>query len=92
MPLILHFGGAAPTTDEVSKWIDDALAAGETLRPMMGDASREVAHAVAGGKHVLFEGAQGALLDVDHGTYPYVTSSATIAGGRLSVGGASGRP
>ncbi|MCE9575580.1 MAG: adenylosuccinate synthase [Deltaproteobacteria bacterium] len=87
VPLILHFGGAAPTADEVSKWIDDALAAGETLRPMMGDASREVAHAVAAGKHVLFEGAQGSLLDLDHGTYPYVTSSATIAAGACQSAG-----
>jgi adenylosuccinate synthase len=51
------------------------------LEPMVCDAGAEVLDFVAAGKSVLFEGAQGALLDVDHGTYPYVTSSSTIAGG-----------
>lgn len=51
------------------------------LGPMVCDASAETLDAIDGGKRVLFEGAQGALLDVDHGTYPYVTSSSTIAGG-----------
>jgi adenylosuccinate synthase len=51
------------------------------LRPMACDAGAEVLEFIAAGKSVLFEGAQGALLDVDHGTYPYVTSSSTIAGG-----------
>ncbi|MFQ5551344.1 MAG: adenylosuccinate synthase, partial [Gemmatimonadales bacterium] len=49
--------------------------------PMIGDAGLIVHAAIAGGKNVLLEGAQGALLDVDHGTYPYVTSSNTTAGG-----------
>jgi len=51
------------------------------LEPMVCDAGAEVLSFIAAGKPVLFEGAQGALLDVDHGTYPYVTSSSTIAGG-----------
>lgn len=51
------------------------------LTPMVCDAGAEVLEFVRAGKRVLFEGAQGALLDVDHGTYPYVTSSSTIAGG-----------
>jgi adenylosuccinate synthase len=51
------------------------------------DTGRVVAEAIEAGKHVLLEGAQGALLDVDHGTYPYVTSSNTTAGGAaLGVG------
>jgi adenylosuccinate synthase len=54
---------------------------GEKLRRYFGDASRLVHDEIKRGRHVLFEGAQGALLDVDHGTYPYVTSSSTIAGG-----------
>lgn len=51
------------------------------IGPISCDAGAEVLEFVEAGKRVLFEGAQGALLDVDHGTYPYVTSSSTIAGG-----------
>ncbi|HXF95389.1 MAG TPA: adenylosuccinate synthase, partial [Gemmatimonadales bacterium] len=51
------------------------------LLPLAVDAGRVVYDALARGEHVLLEGAQGALLDVDHGTYPYVTSSNTTAGG-----------
>jgi adenylosuccinate synthase len=86
-PLIAHLGGAAPSAPEVERWIDEALAAGRALAPHTGDASRHVAHAIAGGQHVLFEGAQGCLLDLDHGTYPYVTSSSTIAAGACQSAG-----
>lgn len=51
----------------------------EFLRPFMRPVWRELAHAQSAGKRILFEGAQGALLDVDFGTYPFVTSSNTIA-------------
>ncbi len=61
------------------------------LRPYIGDDSLALAEALEAGKHVLFEGAQGILLDVDHGTYPYVTSSSTVLGGGLSVLGVSPR-
>jgi len=57
-----------------------ALAQGEKILPYVGDVSRAVAHEIEKGKAVLFEGAQGTLLDVDHGTYPFVTSSNTVAG------------
>jgi adenylosuccinate synthase len=87
VPLIEHLGHAAPSTAEVARWIDDALAAGERLAPYIGDAGRAVARAIALGKHVLFEGAQGCLLDLDHGTYPYVTSSSTIAAGACQSAG-----
>ena len=87
VPVMLHLGGAAPTTAEVEGWIAAALADGERLARHVGDASRYVAMAVAAGKHVLFEGAQGSLLDIDHGTYPYVTSSSTIAAGACQSGG-----
>ncbi len=80
-PVIRHLGGEVPTAAEVETWIGDAVAAGERLRPYVGDASRFVVDKIAAGKHVLFEGAQGTLLDIDHGTYPYVTSSSTIAAG-----------
>ncbi len=87
VPLIIHLGGTAPTKAEITKWIDDALAAGDKLRPYTGDAGRHVARTIAEGKHVLFEGAQGCLLDLDHGTYPYVTSSSTIAAGACQSAG-----
>jgi adenylosuccinate synthase len=51
------------------------------LAPMVGDASLVINEAIAAGKTVLCEGAQGTLLDLDHGTYPFVTSSSPIAGG-----------
>ncbi len=86
-PLIQHLGGTAPSAAEVARWIDDALAAGDKLRPYTGDAGRHVARAISAGEHVLFEGAQGCLLDLDHGTYPYVTSSSTIAAGACQSAG-----
>jgi len=52
----------------------------ERLRPYVADTASMLAAEIAGGRHILFEGAQGSLLDVDHGTYPYVTSSNTVAG------------
>jgi len=56
----------------------------ERLAPYVADASVIVGEALEKGDFVLCEGAQGMLLDIDHGTYPYVTSSATIAGGALT--------
>ncbi|PKM11021.1 MAG: adenylosuccinate synthase [Gammaproteobacteria bacterium HGW-Gammaproteobacteria-10] len=61
--------------------LDEALALGEQIKPMLADVGEELAGYQARGKNILFEGAQGALLDIDHGTYPYVTSSNTTAGG-----------
>jgi adenylosuccinate synthase len=87
VPLIAHLGGTPPSTAEVERWIDDAVAAGRKLAPYTGDASRHVARSIAAGQHVLFEGAQGCLLDLDHGTYPYVTSSSTIAAGACQSAG-----
>lgn len=59
------------------------------LLPMAADVGRVTHEALRSGQHVLLEGAQGSLLDVDHGTYPYVTSSNTTAGG-ASVGAGIG--
>jgi adenylosuccinate synthase len=87
VPLITHLGGTPPSTAEVERWIEEAVEAGQKLSPYTGDASRHVAGAIAGGQHVLFEGAQGCLLDLDHGTYPYVTSSSTIAAGACQSAG-----
>ena len=61
----------------------------ERLRPFVTDTSRLVNDAIDAGERVLFEGAQGSLLDVDHGTYPYVTSSHPIAGG-VTIGSGVG--
>ena len=59
----------------------------ELLKPMMADVSRELNAAHAAGANLLFEGAQGTLLDVDHGTYPYVTSSNCVAGNAAAGSG-----
>lgn len=61
----------------------------EILVPFVGDDHLEVNAAIASGKFVLFEGAQGTMLDVDHGTYPFVTSSNAIAGGACTGVGVS---
>ncbi len=65
----------------------EALAWGERLRPFITDTTGLVQQALAEGRHVLLEGAQGTLLDLDHGTYPYVTSSSPVAGGACTGGG-----
>jgi adenylosuccinate synthase len=54
---------------------------GECLRPMVCDTAALLNRAIASGRRVLFEGAQGTMLDIDHGTYPFVTSSNATAGG-----------
>jgi adenylosuccinate synthase len=59
---------------------DDTLALAPQLKPMVGDVAAALQAARARGDSLLFEGAQGALLDVDHGTYPYVTSSNCLSG------------
>ncbi len=61
--------------------LDSALRLGEEIKPMLTDVAEEIHYLQKQDKHILFEGAQGALLDIDHGTYPYVTSSNTTAGG-----------
>ncbi len=61
--------------------VEELLSYAERLRPMVSDTSLELNQALDAGKTVLLEGGQGTLLDVDHGTYPFVTSSSPIAGG-----------
>jgi adenylosuccinate synthase len=77
-PVIKSLGGKTPTVDEVLTRLRPLA---ERIVPLLVDSSRIVERAVAEKKNVLFEGAQGTLLDVDHGTYPYVTSSSATAGG-----------
>jgi adenylosuccinate synthase len=60
---------------------DQVIAYGERMRPWVGDVSLFLARAMKEGKAVMFEGAQATLLDIDHGTYPYVTSSNASIGG-----------
>ncbi len=63
------------------------LAYGERLRPYTDNVSRRLQTADSEGRNILFEGAQGTLLDIDHGTYPFVTSSNTVAGNACSGAG-----
>jgi adenylosuccinate synthase len=65
----------------------EAMRHAELLKPMMADVSRELNEAHVHGQNLLFEGAQGTLLDVDHGTYPYVTSSNCVAGNAAAGSG-----
>ena len=62
------------------KTLDETLAFAERIKPMVADVPRLLYEAQRAGDHLLFEGAQGTLLDVDHGTYPFVTSSNCVAG------------
>jgi adenylosuccinate synthase len=74
---------------DFQKTLDEALSYAERLRPMVADVSGEVNALMRSGKRVLFEGAQAALLDIDHGTYPFVTSSNCLAG-QASIGAGVG--
>ena len=67
--------------------LDEALAFGAYVEPMKSDVAGILHDLRRDGQRVLFEGAQGALLDIDHGTYPYVTSSNTVTGGALAGAG-----
>ena len=67
--------------------LDQAMAFAEELRPMVCDTVSLVHDIRKSGENILFEGAQGSLLDIDHGTYPYVTSSNTTAGGTATGSG-----
>ena len=67
--------------------LDSSLAFAERIRPMVADVPRLLYEAQRAGHNLLFEGAQGTLLDVDHGTYPYVTSSNCVAGAAAAGAG-----
>ncbi|MFO1196715.1 MAG: adenylosuccinate synthase [Burkholderiaceae bacterium] len=83
--VLQHYLKADPV--DVNQVVDQALALGEKIAPMVADTPRLLAQAMARGDNLLFEGAQGALLDVDHGTYPYVTSSNCVAGAAAAGAG-----
>ncbi len=63
---------------------DDYAAAAEQIRPFVTDTAELLNDAIDAGKSVMFEGAQGTMLDIDHGTYPFVTSSSATAGGAIT--------
>ncbi|SFH15647.1 Adenylosuccinate synthetase [Nitrosospira sp. Nsp14] len=67
--------------------MDDTLALADRIKPMMADVPRLLFEADRAGHNLLFEGAQGTLLDIDHGTYPFVTSSNCIAGAATTGSG-----
>ncbi len=71
-------------TVDFQQTLDEALSYAEQLKPMLADIPELLWEAHRAGKNILFEGAQGTLLDIDHGTYPFVTSSNTTAGGASS--------
>ena len=79
------FLGAKPL--DYNQIADQYLAYGEQLRPYAGNVSELLDRARRQGKNILFEGAQGTHLDIDHGTYPFVTSSNVVAGGACSGAG-----
>jgi adenylosuccinate synthase len=79
-----RFGEAPESPDDV---LDQVLPWTRRLRPHLADVSGEIQRARDAGQNILFEGAQGTLLDVDHGTFPYVTSSNTVAGNASAGGG-----
>lgn len=77
--VLTSYFGAEPVSYEET--LAEAFRLGEEMRPMVVDVTDVLHNAREAGDHILFEGAQGSLLDIDHGTYPYVTSSNTTAGG-----------
>lgn len=82
--LVKVYNRRAITVDEV---VAELMSYAERLRPMVRDTSLELGRALDEGKTVLFEGGQATLLDVDHGTYPFVTSSNATAGGACTGAG-----
>jgi adenylosuccinate synthase len=83
--MLKNYLGAEPL--DPAQVADEALALAPRLAPMLTDVPAELADFMASGKSLLFEGAQGALLDVDHGTYPYVTSSNCVSGAAAAGAG-----
>ena len=83
--MLTQYLGAAPL--DPAEVADGALALAERVAPMVADVPRLLAQAMERGDNLLFEGAQGALLDVDHGTYPFVTSSNCVAGAAAAGAG-----
>jgi adenylosuccinate synthase len=75
--VLKHYFNAA--TVDFTETLDRSLELAETIAPLTADVTRILQEFTEAGRSVLFEGAQGAMLDIDHGTYPFVTSSNTVA-------------
>ena len=83
--ILQNYYGAAPL--EFRKVLDDLLTYGEKIVPMLANVDELLANFRRQNKKLLFEGSQGTFLDIDHGTYPFVTSSNTTAGAAASGSG-----
>ncbi|KEZ77691.1 adenylosuccinate synthase [Salinisphaera hydrothermalis] len=83
--VLKNYLGQSPV--DFQQTLDQALEHAEQIRPMVADVGELLRQAYVADESILFEGAQGALLDVDHGTYPFVTSSNTTAGGASTGSG-----
>jgi adenylosuccinate synthase len=83
-PVADDLGGTLPNTDEILK---QYAALGQALRTYIGDAAAIVRNSIRADERILLEGAQGTMLDIDNGTYPFVTSSNAVAGGACAGAG-----
>ncbi|MBK9217943.1 MAG: adenylosuccinate synthase [Uliginosibacterium sp.] len=83
--VLTQYLGAEPVDFQTT--YDQAMKDAEVIRPMVSDVSADLYAANKAGKSLLFEGAQGSLLDIDHGTYPFVTSSNCVSGQAASGSG-----
>jgi adenylosuccinate synthase len=83
--MLEHFYKVEPV--DYQKTLDEALSYVDMLKPLMTDVTARLHTLRKQGARIMFEGAQGSLLDIDHGTYPYVTSSSTTAGGTATGSG-----
>src|SRR5258707_840477 len=85
--VVRYQGGPDAPVAPLAEVLEQAARDAEMLRPLVVNVSLELNNALRAGKRVLLEGAQGTHLDVDHGTYPYVTSSSATAGGACTGAG-----
>jgi adenylosuccinate synthase len=83
-PVAEDLGGTLPSAEEIAA---EYAALGEALRGYIGDAAAIVRKSIGAGEKILLEGAQGTMLDIDNGTYPFVTSSNAVAGGACAGAG-----
>ena len=83
-PVAEDLGGSLPSAEEIAA---EYAALGEALRGYIGDAAAIVRKSIGAGEKILLEGAQGTMLDIDNGTYPFVTSSNAVAGGACAGAG-----
>jgi len=90
MASFLTHGLSSPETDPKALY-ESLMEIAPKILPFMAPVWHELDEAQRGEKKILFEGAQGAMLDIDHGTYPFVTSSNTIAG-QAAAGSGYGTP